>query len=288
MDLALYARLVWRYRTWFAAVAVLAVVLSLLSYARIGPSGITPRGSETWQAKSTLLISQEGFPYGRAVPRYQTEKDSNGPAVLLGDQNRFAALSQVYAQLANSDVVRTMLNASEPVNGTVSADAAVDPNGMALPLLNITAIAPTLEGASRLAASASSAFRDYVARRQQDAGIAAADRVELQVLNSGQHAILVAPRKKTLPMLVFFAVMAAAFGIVLVLENQRRAAAEDSDVRAGQEVAVHPHHAQHANGAEHANGHGGARPDGAPAVVDGLPAVRGVAAAPAEPSQRLA
>jgi hypothetical protein len=226
VDLRLYVSVLWRFKAVLVLGFCVATLLAVMAFGSVsfagGKPSLAPRGAEVWQAQSTLLISQEGFPYGRAVPKYVgADQKTQTPAVQLGDQSRFSALSNVYSQMANSDEVQARLKGDVPIAGTVKAEAAVDPNGIALPLLNITTQAGTAAEASKLVAGATSSFRDYVTEQQSSANIPQGERIELQVLDSGRNAVLFAPRKKTLPVLVFMAVMAATFTLVLVLENAR-------------------------------------------------------------------
>jgi hypothetical protein len=225
MDLPLYLHVLWRFRALVAAGLALAILLAVLAYASISFDGgikLTPRGSETWQSQSVVLVTQTGFPYGRAVPQY-TEPDPEGgaPAVPLGDQDRFAALAQIYSQLANSEPVRARLRKHVPTPGTVLAEATINESGQPLPLMTITATSGTAANAEKLATDTTKAFRAYVAQQQDGANISSGERTRLEVLESGKEPLLIEPRKKTLPGLVFFAVMAAVLGLVFVMENLR-------------------------------------------------------------------
>jgi hypothetical protein len=226
VDIQLYLRVLWRFRVIVCAGLFLAVLLAVLAYGRVtladGRPTLEPRGTETWQAMSVILITQDGFPWGRAVPQYtEPDPDAGVPAIPLGDQDRFSALSQIYSQLANSDTVRASLLRSARIPGTVEAAPSVDGSGAPQPLMTITATSNTAGNAARLAKGATEAFQRYVIREQTQADIATGDRIQLQVLASGEKPQLIAPRKKTLPGLVFFAIMAATIGLVFVLENFR-------------------------------------------------------------------
>jgi hypothetical protein len=226
MDLQLYFKVLYRFRLLAAVGLLLAVLLAIVSYARVelvgGSPKLTPRGSETWQSTSVIFITQEGFPWGRAVPAYtEPDPDTGAPPAQLGDQARFAALSQIYTQLANSDTVRARLLRSAQVKGTVKAEASADSSGQPLPLLTIVATSDTAAHASELAAGATNSFRRYVSAQQRSANIPVTDRIQLQVLERGKEPLLVGPRKKTLPGLMFFAVMLATFALIFILENIR-------------------------------------------------------------------
>ena len=225
MDLVLYLRVLWRFRLLVAAGLALALLLAVLAYANISFDGgltLEPRGTETWQSQSVVLITQTGFPYGRAVPEYsQADPDSGAPPVPLGDQDRFAALAQIYSKLANSDQVRIALRDDVAIPGDVMAEATVNESGQPLPLMTITATSNTAADAQKLANGTMDAFRRYVEEQQVRADIPSGERTRLEVLERGEEPLLLAPRKKTLPGLVFFAVMIGMLGLIYILENLR-------------------------------------------------------------------
>jgi hypothetical protein len=157
------------------------------------------------------------------VPEYtDPDPEAGVPPVQLGDQGRFSGLSQVYSQLANSDAVRAAVFRATGLAGAVQAEPSSDPaSGAALPLMTINASATTPEGATQLAQRATGIFLSYVKRQQDGANIPADQRITLEVLESGQTPELVMPRKKTLPVLVFFAVAMATVALAFILENLR-------------------------------------------------------------------
>jgi len=226
MDVNLLIRVIRRSKLLVSIGLFLATLLAVFAYASISFDGASPkltvRGTETWEAESKILITQGGFPYGRAVPKYvNPQTPARGPAIQLGDQSRFASLAQVYAGLFNGDAVRTQLSHGPPEKSTVKADPGVDPSGLPLPLVTITVTEQSKVEARALAAEAVRVFVTYVTREQERAGIGASDRTELQTLERGDRPVLIAPRKKTLPILVFVAIMAATLGLALMLENVR-------------------------------------------------------------------
>ena len=84
MDFKLFLGVLKRYKRVVISGTVLAVVLSVLSYGTPGLKGgkptIIPRGAEVWQGEAEVLISQAGFPYGRAVHAGHTrEGDKPSP-----------------------------------------------------------------------------------------------------------------------------------------------------------------------------------------------------------------
>jgi hypothetical protein len=154
--------------------------------------------------------------------------------VPVADENRLATLTALYAQLALTDAVRTQLAGVDDGITRVSVTPVAAPpyvNPAILPLLTVTAIAPTPEGAVSLANAASSRFREWLAARQQRAAIPASQRVTLQVVDSASKAKLAGHRSKTLPAVIFLGLLAATFGFVFVRENLNprvRAVAEET------------------------------------------------------------
>src|SRR3954447_23186863 len=77
MNLARHAAVLWRFRTVTVAGFGFAVVLALLaSYQPVFAGGISlkARGTETWSATSSLLVTQAGFPEGRVtLPQKQID-----------------------------------------------------------------------------------------------------------------------------------------------------------------------------------------------------------------------
>jgi hypothetical protein len=227
VDLGLYLRVLWRFRILVAAGILLAVVLATLSFAKVSFAGGSPkltyRQGERWQASSVLFITQSGFPWGRTVPKYFVPEPNSGvPAIPVGDPARFAELAQIYAQLANGDAVRRIIARDGRVQGTISAAPYTSPDGTStLPMIAVTATAWSPRGAKSLAARGAAAFQAFLQSRQSAAGIPRDERVVLNVIQQGYKPKLIAPRKKTVPMFVFFAVFIATVSAALVLENFR-------------------------------------------------------------------
>jgi hypothetical protein len=223
MDLPLYARILWK-RRWILALGVLvAVLLAITAYYRIGFDGgvpkLTPRSTETWQSQANVFLTEEGFPAGS---RAQYENAA-----------RFTGLATLYARLAEGDELQELIEEDGKLPGELQAAPAIDTTAGAvpLPIISLFGKSPTASGAEQVAARGLDAFLSYVATKQAEAGIPERQRIEFRVLNAPQPAILIDPRKKTLPVVVFLAVMIAAVAVVFILENasrQRSAAGLDA------------------------------------------------------------
>jgi hypothetical protein len=217
MDLALYARVLWRFRLVVLAGLILAVALAGLAMAKITPHGLRYRNPVVWQSQATLLITQQGFPEGRALfpPAQQ------GKTYPFADTGRFANLTELYAQLASSDDVKLlMLREGAPRDETIGA-APLQPTNPSLPLpmLALFGYGTSAAKAVQAAELGTKAFSGYIDGQQQAAGIPLTQRVAMKVVRSVTPPIVFKPRKKTLPIVVFIAVMSAVVALAFVLEN---------------------------------------------------------------------
>jgi hypothetical protein len=233
MKIGLYLRVMWRFRFLVAAGFVLAIALAYLSVARVdlnNPQHVAYRSSETWISRSTILITQQKFPEGRSVFE-QTVPATGQPkatqfAPNFADPSRFIELANLYAELATSDPVEQLVKKGGPLHGTVQAVPTVTSNGAAaLPLLSINGIASTPQDAIRLASRAVQAFVVFLQVQQTRANVPDTQRVLLQVVDRPVKAELLRGRPKTLPVVVFLAVLLATMGMAMLLENLRPRAA---------------------------------------------------------------
>jgi len=245
MDFKLYLGVLKRYKRVVISGAVVAVVLSVLSYGTPGLKGgkptIIPRGAEIWGGNAVVLISQAGNPYARAVTQYIPGKGTSTPAEPLGDLGYMSSLSSVYAALANGDYVQhqvaalahvpvcpaTTSAAGTPATasgtaacGTVVA-AAIEQQGTGspLPLITLTSSAPTASEAAKLTTSTIAILRNEITEQQVAAGTPANERVVLETVNSGSPATLTKGHSKSIPILVLFAVMSVSVALAFILNN---------------------------------------------------------------------
>lgn len=194
---------------------LVAVVLATLSYYSVsfrgGKPELTPSREEVWQASAIAFLTKPGFPAGGI-----RSSDSAG---------RLTGLAPLYARLANSDAVKQlMLRRGGPLNGTFTAIPTADTNYgtvNGLPMITILGSASDAKGAVRLAKRGTNAFIRYVEARQAKAKIGDRQRIKIEVLNASGKPLLVVPRKKTLPIVVFLAVLFVAIALVIILDNVR-------------------------------------------------------------------
>ena len=242
MDLDLYFRVIWRFRVLIIVGFVVAILLAVLSTARIhfshGRPSLTYRQAEIWQSNSTLLIGQPKLRWGPpVVPTPKTGNTTHFRSTTTSSTDptattpvydvplNFGALAAFYARLANSDGVRRILvrDTGDP-GARITAVPVVNTSssrGGTLPFVNIIGTATSGAAARRLAGAGADAFSTFVNARQAAAKLPLSQRVEMQVVNLAQPAILAQGRKKTLPIAAFLTVMIAFIGCAFILENMR-------------------------------------------------------------------
>ena len=83
---------------------------TVLSVAKVTSDGLEYRKAQTWQAQTTLLLTQPGFPEGRALfPN--AEEEGVRSKYSYTDPGRFTSLTALYSQFAQSDEVRALSDA---------------------------------------------------------------------------------------------------------------------------------------------------------------------------------
>ena len=230
MDLPLYFRVLWRFRLVVLPGFLVAIALAVLAYGKVDLKHgfkITPRATPVFHVDTLLLVTQKGFPWGESQQPYVPGDVNKGlPAVPVGDFSRMSGITMIYSELADSDVVkrRTRVKPTKAEKLFTSPYApASAPPGTVLPMVALSADAGSPVRASTLINSRIAAFEGYIEAQQADAKLADNKRVVVQVLRGGDPATaqVLSGKKKTLPIVVFLAVMIAVTGLAFMLENMR-------------------------------------------------------------------
>lgn len=220
MDLALYGRVLLRHKLVIFVGLVLAVVLAAYSQYRIDLKGFPPsfelRKAEIWQSQANVflvpLVTRRVDGKVVTVPRYD-------------DSGRFTGLANLYSKLATSDEVERRIESIGPPFGRfLAAPVAETSTGRPtpLPIISLVGRATSPSAAKVTLTRGLKAFISYMAEQQKAAGIPENRRVEFRVLNAPSPAVVVEPRKKTLPIVVFLSVMIASIALAFILENSSR------------------------------------------------------------------
>ena len=184
MDLNLYGSVLRRHWRLVVSGVLLAFVLTFLSVARVSLDGFAYRHPAVWQSRSLLLLTQAGFPYGQT-----SFSDRASVRRKVISSFRLTALTELYAQMASSDEVRGMMRrAGAPKTWKIVADPlAPRTSGSVLPVIALSGQAYSARDAEAAAAYGRRAFIRYVANRQEDAAIPAAQRIQIQLLTPRRH-----------------------------------------------------------------------------------------------------
>lgn len=225
MDFQLYVRVLWRFKLLFLLGLILAIALATLSLVRVSADGLTYRQTELWSSSTRLLITQKGFPTGRLLaqdPSLDPAQEAARLGIPLADPNRLNNLTILYAELATSDPVLRQMRRNGPIRGTIIATPVVVQDGRyTLPLIDIVAIASTPLSAINLSLRGATAFQTYLERNQQANHVPSTDRVLVEQVQRPRKAEVFQARSKTMPVVIFLAVMFAAVGLAFLLENLR-------------------------------------------------------------------
>jgi hypothetical protein len=224
MDLNLYSRVLWRFRLIVAVGFVLAIAVAIATVAKVDANGsISYRQQPTWQGTTRLFVTQQGFPWGRTVlpgDPSSVPSPSTSSGLQFADPTRLAALAIYYAALINGDLIQRQIRKSFPPKTVLTAAAVTDTaTNSPLALVDVTSVAHTSSGATRVSEEGATLFQSYIAQQQASGGVPLKQRVLLQVVST--KAEVIAGRKKTLAILAFLAVMIATIGLTFVLENLR-------------------------------------------------------------------
>ncbi len=250
MNLERHLRVIWRNRLIVGAGILLGVVLAFLAAYQVGGSGVERRGSEKWSATSLILVTQEGFPWGRATLPVTTlpnqlaptgQETSRDDRIQFADPTRFANLAVLYSVISYSDRVRARLP-EKPKADQIQA-LPLDPTNSGnsfQPIVSLTTTADSAAGALSLNQHTYEGLRDLLISEQKANNIPTDERVLLNLLNKPQAATLVQPRSWTSSILAFLLCSIAAVALAHILEavalsrtqNARQVAGwDDSELR---------------------------------------------------------
>ena len=232
MNLVHVGQVLSRHRGLIIAGIIVSILAALFVYGRPGWDGkpsLTPRTPEEWRASSTLFLTQEGFPAGRAV---------SSPTDPGDDQSRFQSLAVLYAELATSDPVKALAEKGGKVDGEIVAEPVIYTIGqfatpVVLPMVRISVTADTGPGAVQDAARVSRALQGYVTSGQVGAKIRPKERVLIKVSRTASDPLLIAGPSKAVPIVIFVLLLGLTFMAIFACHNYRDNASKRPLAEAG-------------------------------------------------------
>jgi hypothetical protein len=230
MDLGVYLKIFWRFRVILAIGLMFAALAGLITTARLvisdGVPKLEARQPVEYQSGSTLLVTQKGFPWGRAVldEMVQVPGNEGKPAYVprFGDGGRYSGLASLYAELAKSDSVMTEVSKRSAPDQRYETNVPREPQlGTPMPLVQIVGYGSSRESAIDVTQRATDGFQRFMSRQQRTNDIASDKAVELVVIQEPSQAKVFAGRSLVKPIFVFLAVMMVFLALTFALENLR-------------------------------------------------------------------
>lgn len=234
MNLSRHASVLWRFRRVTAVGVVLGIALAIFASYRVSSDGLTPRGSETWQATSSILVTQPGFPEGRVtLPEAQIEQslgadgqptvdenDTPSDKIKFADPARLSYQADLYSRfLTSDDVLRRVPEHPMPAQVIASPFASAQ-GGQVQPVIQLQTMAATAEAAHTMNRHTFQALKEFINEGNDAYDLPKAERVEIKLLNTPEVALLTG-RKPTMSVLAFLFVMLATLAVTHLLEALR-------------------------------------------------------------------
>ena len=238
MDIGLYVAVLRRHRLALVIGLAVAILLAVLASFRVSlsPPKLTLKLLPTYSTTSQILVTQAGAPTSRVtLTSANGPRDQAGQVISsFGDPSRFEYLAQLYAQLANSYVIKRKVLGKDgfqrnnllvldggKIAGTYTAVPFTTDTG-SLPLISIVSSSTSEAGSNAIAERATKALQGYLESSQRAASVPEKNRVQLVVVTPPNLAKHVKGRPVIMPLAVFMLVLLATGLIVFFLENVRR------------------------------------------------------------------
>jgi hypothetical protein len=233
MDIARFVNVVWRYKILIGCGVLLASAVALNSYLRFSPSGVKYRQEQVYLSAAAVLVTQPGFPWGRAilddVITAPSPIEGGKPTLVprFSDPGRYSGLAALYAQLARADEVVAKVQKGSGPNEYYQAEVIKAADGTTtLPMVYIKGYGPTAEAAVSVANRATDEFGRYLEAEQDRNRIAKDKRVEVVVTQRAAQAEVFATRSFVRPVMMFLLISMGILALAFALENLRSRRAE--------------------------------------------------------------
>lgn len=232
MNLARHASVLWRFRMVTIGGITIGLVLAILAAYQPSSSGLTPRGSETWTATSSILVTQPGFPEGRVtLPEEQVqgattsggervEEPEPKDQVTFADPARLSGLADLYAKFLTSDEVLRPVPGRPKAEQITASPFLASSGGLVLPVIQLTADAPSSAAARKLNEDVFKSLSSLIEDQQDANQIGKGQRIELKLIDAPE-ATLKSARKKTASILVLLMCLLGTVAVAHLLEGLR-------------------------------------------------------------------
>lgn len=230
-------------------VAVAAAVLMVYKVDSVAPPKLSAREKPTYTSEVRLFVTSGEAPYLRtSVPRFTEvpigtdgETTSRPVQQILDapDVKTLVDAANVYPLfIVSDDVARVRTQLYGDLPGEVSAQAifasatAARYQPSQIPVIELFATAGSEDDAIALAAATSKAFRQWMSREQQRAGIGPKQRILIQELEAPTDAVATGGGGISLPVLAMLAIL-TAFGAGAIMLDRMYPRPGDESREAG-------------------------------------------------------
>jgi capsular polysaccharide biosynthesis protein len=222
VDVLEYGRVIRRQALIVVLGLTVTFALMFLALVRVSGEGMVLRQPPIYQARSQLLVTQEGFPLGRAAPPDYAEADSA--------QARMEYLAGLYAELATSETVRSVIErdgSRVPLRPkSYQVTQLVTPiNQRTFPLIEVVGMSTSEGQAVAIANRVASGLRRYILVNQNRNRVPTSQRVGLRIVTPAEDAEVLQGVKLTTPIMLFMlgliVTLACAFTRDNVTRNRR-------------------------------------------------------------------
>jgi capsular polysaccharide biosynthesis protein len=191
MDVPQYLRVLWRYKWLLLVGVVVAAAAAMVAGFTLVNGKLVSRTTQQYTAATTVML-------GSADQSIYTDQQV-GPTQAPGQtvqQTNLAQTAVVYAYLISGDSIRQQVEAQLGAFGpddkltavsrtTQPAGSEQFPGKYTLPMINIVGASDDASRAEKISRTAAEQFQTYVVRQQNEAKVAAGDRIQLTTITDG-------------------------------------------------------------------------------------------------------
>ncbi len=231
MDIGRFVKVASRFKVLLGCGLVLATVAAMFAFVRVSFDGgpkVKYRENEVWLSATNVLVTQAGFPWGRAIlddvitAPSPVEGGKTQVVPRFSDPGRYSGLAALYAQLARTDEVVARVKKGSGPNEYYEAEAVRSADGNSLlPMIFIKGYGPTEEASKAVANRATDEFQKYLETEQDANRIAKDKRVEVIVTQRATRAEIFAKRSMVRPIMMFLLISMGFLALAFALENLR-------------------------------------------------------------------
>jgi capsular polysaccharide biosynthesis protein len=219
MDLLQYGRVIRRQALIVVFGLTVTFALMFLALVRVSSDGMVLRRPPTYQARSTLLVTQAGFPLGRAAPPDYAEADSA--------QNRMEYLAGLYAELATSETVRRVIEHDGsrlplPRRSYQVTQLIAPISQRTYPLIEVVGISTSAPQAVAIANRVATGLRRYILVNQNRNGVPHSQRAGLRIVTPAARAEILQGVKLTTPIMLFMLGLIVTLACAFARDNLAR------------------------------------------------------------------